>query len=116
MKPESEFGLKTKLGRIEINELEKCYQSDEERQMNESFTKAEKIFSDAGVPHARIRTKIKKKSFNIAKDIYEEAKKGGYGTVVLGREGKTGFKGIVMGRVSLKSLALIEDRAVWVVG
>ena len=124
--PEVEFtlfsalpSLKTMLGEgisCEINELEKCYQSDEERQMNESFARAEKIFSDAGVEYARIKTKIKKKSFNIAKDIYEEAKRGGCGTVVLGRKGRTGLKGIVMGSVSLKSLALIEDRAVWIVG
>lgn len=124
--PEVEFVLFSALPSIqtllgdgitcEINELEQCYQSDEEKQMNEFFAKAEKVLSDAGVTRDRIKTKIKKKSFNVSKDIFEEAQKGGYGTVVLGRKGKTGIKSIVIGSVSLKSLASIEDRAVWIVG
>ena len=84
--------------------------------MNDFFLRAERVFREAGVDRSRIKTKIKKKSFNVAKDIYEEARKGEYGTVVLGRKGKTGLKSIVVGSVSLKSLALLEDRTVWIVG
>ena len=124
--PEVEFTLFSALPSIqsilgegiscEIDALEECYQSDEEREMNEFFGRASEVFAKAGVPRERVKTKIKKKSFNVAKDIFEEARKGGYGTVVLGRKGKTGIKSIVIGSVSLKSLALIEDRAVWIVG
>ncbi len=124
--PEVEFTLFSALPSIqalvgngitcEIGDLDQCYTSSEEREMNEFFRKAEKVFKEAGVEGSRIKTKIKSKSFNVAKDIYEEATTGGYGTVVLGRKGKAGIKSIVMGSVSLKSLALIEDRAVWIVG
>ncbi len=111
--------LKSVLGdgvSCEISDLENCYLTEEERKMNRFFQKAEEIFNKAGVSSSRIKTKIKRKSFNIAKDIQKEAISGNYGSIILGRRGKSGLKSLVMGRVSLKTLALIEDRAIWIVG
>ncbi len=124
--PEVEFTLFSALPSIQtllgegitcnIDALDECYQSDEEKEMNGFFEKAKDVFTKAGVTRDRLRTKIKKKSFNVSKDISEEVLRGGYGTVVLGRKGKSGLKSIVIGSVSLKTLASIEDRAVWIVG
>jgi nucleotide-binding universal stress UspA family protein len=50
-----------------------------------------------------------------AKAIVEEAKKGGYGTIVLGRRGLSRIEEFYMGRVSNKVMQLAKEMAVWVV-
>ena len=50
-----------------------------------------------------------------AKAIVEEAKKGGYGTIVLGRRGLSRVEEFFMGRVSNKVMQLAKEMAVWVV-
>jgi len=50
-----------------------------------------------------------------AGSIVDEARRGGFGTIVVGRRGLTKVEEFFMGRVSNKVLQLAEDRAVWVV-
>ncbi|MCX8041924.1 MAG: universal stress protein [Thermodesulfobacteriaceae bacterium] len=63
----------------------------------------------------KIRFKVKRALFGPAGDIIREVKKGDYGTVVVGKRGKGGWKGFVLGSVSQKIVNYFSDRAVWVV-
>ena len=100
----------------QIDALDECYLADEEKRMNDFFAKAKEVFQKAGVSSSRVKTKLKKKSRNVANDIRDEVINGNYGTVILGRGGQSGLKSFFMGSVSLKTLALIEDRGLWIVG
>ena len=68
-----------------------------------------------GVSSDRISTKIVTGMTSRAKAIIEEAKKGGYGTIVVGRRGHSRVEQFFMGRVSNKVVQLGKKMAVWVV-
>lgn len=70
----------------------------------------------AGLGSDLIKTKTVTKVPSRAKAIFEEAKKGGYGTIVLGRRGLSRVEEFFMGRVSNKVMQLAKEMAVWVVG
>ena len=54
-----------------------------------------------------------KRAVNVGKAILDEAKKGNYGTVVIGRRGAS--KAFFMGSVSRYVLDRISNRALWLV-
>jgi nucleotide-binding universal stress UspA family protein len=69
----------------------------------------------AGLNRDRITTKIHSGAASRAEAIVEEARKGGYGTIVVGRRGLSRVEEFFMGRVSKKVLQLAKWTAVWVV-
>ena len=69
----------------------------------------------AGLNRDRIATKIRSGAASRAEAIVEEARKGGYGTIVVGRRGLSRVEEFFMGRVSKKVLQLAKWTAVWVV-
>ena len=46
--------------------------------------------------------------------IVDEARKGGYGTIVVGRKGFSAVEDFFLGRVSSKILQMSHDMTVWV--
>ena len=68
-----------------------------------------------GLSGDRISSKIAIGMTSRAKAIVEEARKGGYGTIVVGRRGHSQVEEFFMGRVSKKALQLAKWTAVWVV-
>ncbi|MFC1822856.1 universal stress protein [Thermodesulfobacteriota bacterium] len=69
----------------------------------------------AGFDPRCITTKINTKVSNRSVAIVEEAVKGGYGTIVVGRRGLSAVEAFFMGRVGRKVLQLAKEQAVWVV-
>ena len=69
----------------------------------------------AGLDRDRISTKIRSREPSRASAIVDEARKGGYGTIVVGRRGLSRWEEFFMGRVSKKILQLANWNAVWVV-
>ena len=69
----------------------------------------------AGLSDDQISSKIATGMTSRAKAIVEEAKKGGYGTIVVGRRGHSRVEEFFMGRVSNKVLQLAKKMAFWVV-
>jgi len=69
----------------------------------------------AGLNRDRIATKIRSGAASRAEAIVEEARKGGYGTIIVGRRGLSRVEEFFMGRVSKKVLQLAKWTAVWVV-
>lgn len=69
----------------------------------------------AGLSRDRISMGIRTGAASRAEAIVEEARNGGFGTIVVGRRGLSRVEGFFMGRVSTKVLQLAKWMAVWVV-
>ncbi len=80
------------------------------------LAKASEKLEKAGIPAESISTKIITGAITRAGSILEEARSGGYGTIVVGRRGVSTVEDFDMGRVSNKLVQAGRDRAVWIVG
>ncbi len=80
-----------------------------------SFDKARAALISRGVDPARIHLKIVSDANNSAQAIIEEAEKGDYDTIVVGRRGLSKVEEFVMGRVSNRVIHMAKNRTVWVV-
>jgi nucleotide-binding universal stress UspA family protein len=89
--------------------------SKAERSTEAVFQEATERLKKAGVETDRISTKIVTGLTSRAKAIVDEASKGGYDTIVVGRRGLSRVEAFIMGRVSNKVVQLAKDMAVWVV-
>ncbi len=98
-----------------LSEIELKLMEEEERSTREFFEGVKEVFEEAGISPEAIEIKIVKSVFGPASAILREARKGGYGTVVVGRRGRGGFKGLLLGSVSAKLISTLKDRTVWVV-
>jgi nucleotide-binding universal stress UspA family protein len=87
-------------------------QSDR-RCIDRFYTHAQKKFKEGGIQEKQIEIKVTKRAMNVGKAILDEAKKGNYGTVVIGRRGAS--KAVVLGSVSRYILDRISNRALWLV-
>jgi nucleotide-binding universal stress UspA family protein len=77
------------------------------------YARAQANFTEAGLQENQIELKVVKRVVDIGKAISDEARKGGYGTVVIGRRGVHGA--FFMGSVSRYVLDKTSGLAVWVV-
>jgi nucleotide-binding universal stress UspA family protein len=82
--------------------------------MKAFFEEAIRGWQKKGFHDGRIRSRISWGESR-AGTIVDEARRGGYGTIVVGRKGLTRVEEFFMGRVSNKILQLATDMAVWVV-
>jgi nucleotide-binding universal stress UspA family protein len=83
--------------------------------MKPVFEEARSRLVDAGLDPKRINTKLVEGANSRAGAIVEEATKGDYGTIVVGRRGVSKVYEFLMGRVSNKVIQMAKDQAVWVV-
>lgn len=83
--------------------------------MAPSFDKARATLISHGVDPAQIDQKIAREASNSAHAIIEEAEKGDYDSIIVGRRGLSKVEEFIMGRVSNKVIHLAKDRTVWVV-
>lgn len=84
----------------------------------EIFAPARQILKEKGFPEDAIMVKAKTevdKPMDEAYAIIQEAKEGGYDTVVLGRRGRSKFKDFVFGSVTTKVIHAIKDCAIWII-
>jgi nucleotide-binding universal stress UspA family protein len=77
------------------------------------YAHAKQRFREAGIQEKQIEIKVAKRAMNVGKAILDEAKRGDYGTVVIGRRGAS--KAFFMGSVSRCVLDRISNRALWIV-
>ncbi|BEQ14871.1 universal stress protein [Desulfoferula mesophila] len=66
----------------------------------EGLEEAKKMLLRKGFGDEQVKVKYVEKKKSVAKDIIDEVKTGGYGTVVMGRKGVSNLAGMLFGSVS----------------
>ncbi len=94
-------------------DLEKLVVEGDKRCVQNFFAHALQKFEEARIPKNRITIKEVTPRMNVGKTIVNEAVKGGYGTVVIGRRGIS--KSFFMGSVSEYVIDKFDNRALWLV-
>jgi len=109
----SEF-LSSERDKVAIETIERDLEQAS-KLLEPSFDKARATLISSGVDPAAIHQKIVSGAGNTAQAIIEEAEKGDYATIVVGRRGLSKVEEFVMGGVSRRVLQMAKDRTVWVV-
>ena len=99
----------------EAPELEELWKLKAAQRIAPDMKKAKEMLLEAGLKESQIITKVVDGSRSPAKDILDEARGKGYGTIVLGRHGNSMVKEFFMGSVVRKVLDNCHGLAVWVV-
>mgnify|MGYP006289231603 FL=1 len=94
-------------------DLEEIVTQGARRCVDRFFAHAQEKFKQAGIDEDQVEIKVSKRAIQGGKAIIDEAKNGGYGTVVVGRRG-TG-KAFFIGSVSKYVLDRASDLALWLV-
>ena len=77
--------------------------------------KAEEILNEMDISSERITTKVVTGVRSRAEAVLDEAEKGGFGTILVGRKGVSEVADFVMGRVTNKLIQLTNDQALCIV-
>ena len=109
-KLETHFGFK--FGKKEAG-IEEVFVKADKQHINHFYVEAKKKFKEAGIPEGQIAFQVTTRTGNAGKAIIDEAKKGDYGTVVIGRRGLS--KAFFMGSVSRYVVDNSSNRAFWLV-
>ena len=96
-------------------EIESKLLEEVERDICSMFDFYRKRLEQAGVKGTRISIKHKLRSHTRAGDILEEASKGDYGALILGRRGLSAIQELPLGQVATKVLHRAKGTAVWIV-
>jgi nucleotide-binding universal stress UspA family protein len=86
-----------------------------EEEMQVFISNAKSRLIESGLKPERVTGRIASNVATRAGCIIEEARNGGYGTIVVGRRGLSRVEEFFMGRVSNKILQMAKDMAVWVI-
>ena len=96
-------------------ELEELWEHAAGQDIAPNMKKAKEALLKAGLDEVQITTKVVNGSRSAAVDILDEARQGEYGTVVMGRRGRSAIKDYMLGSISRKVLDDFENMAVWIV-
>ncbi len=99
----------------EAPDLEEFWKNKAGQQIAPYMKKAKEILLDAGLSEDQIATKVIDGSRSAADDILKEARKNGFGTIVLGRRGVSKIKELFMGSVTRKILNSFSGLTLWIV-
>lgn len=99
----------------EAPDLERLWEEKAAREIGEYMKKAKAMLLVAGIPEEHISKRVVHGSRSPADDILREAGKRGYGTIVMGRRGISGFKEFVFGSVTKRILNQAAGFVVWIV-
>jgi nucleotide-binding universal stress UspA family protein len=95
--------------------LEELWRRKEGQQIAPYMTKARELLQEAGIDERRLRSIVVAGSRSPAEDILAEARRGGYGTLVLGRRGLSKAKAFFVGSVTNRILQEAVPFAVCIV-
>jgi len=89
--------------------------TDRQAKMEPVFKKATELLQAAGITLQQIQTKSISDSTDVAESILEEARDGGYQTIVVGRRGISEGKRLLLGSVTSKIISQGSGLAVTIV-
>ncbi|MGA2228277.1 MAG: universal stress protein [Syntrophobacteraceae bacterium] len=98
-------------GELELKEVKE----DQEQAMKPVFEKAVRSLKDCGFKPEKIATRIVSGVGSRARAIFDEAKKGKYGTIVVGRRGHSDVQEFTMGQVAYKLGQVATNMALWLI-
>lgn len=96
-------------------ELETLWKNAAAQDITPQLQKAERLLLDRGIAPGQISTKIIDGTRSPAADIIKAARKGDFGTIVMGRKGFTADEDYSLGSIARKVVQEFEDMAVWIV-
>ncbi len=96
-------------------ELQQFWKSKAGEQISPYMEKAREMLLNAGLTEEQIVTKVTDGSRSVADDILKEARDNEYGTIVLGRHGRSMMQGFIFGSVTNKVLHQSAGLAIWIV-
>ena len=96
-------------------ELEELWEHTAGQDIAPNMKKAKEMLIGAGLDEAQISTKVVNGSRSAAVDILNEARKGEFGTIIMGRRGQSGIKDYMLGSISRKVLDDFDNMVVWIV-
>jgi nucleotide-binding universal stress UspA family protein len=105
--------------RKKMKELERRAIEREEQEMSHYFEDAKKALLDFGLAEKSVSYEFQYERSGrpkkVTQAILEKLKKGGYGTLVIGRKGSTHAREFRLGSVALRTVGEARDCAIWVV-
>jgi len=104
-------------GHPEIQRLysPKKYTESARKEMTAKLVEARKKLIGMGFKPDKVGTKLVTGVSSRAGAIAEEARQNGYGTIVMGRRGRSRVRDFLIGRVTNKVIYLARDRTVWII-
>lgn len=100
---------------IKFEDIEQFVAKTSEKEIKELLANARDIFASAGFDTSQLEIKIRHGGASVANDIMHEYGKGGYGTLIMGRRGISGWDAVFPGSVSTKLMNSIHKGALWIV-
>jgi nucleotide-binding universal stress UspA family protein len=79
------------------------------------LSQAREYLLERDVPAFAITTRLETKATGVARAILDEAKEGGYGSILIGRRGLSRTERFLFGSVSNKVVQQAKGMAVWVI-
>ncbi|MBS0181451.1 MAG: universal stress protein [Nitrospira sp.] len=102
------------LGR-QLRKDRKTWYLKEQKLESNILSKTRQTLERTGFPASRIRLKFGHEEEDVAETILEEAQKGRYQAIVVGRHGLSGLKKLFFGGITRRLLQQATGRAVWIV-
>lgn len=102
------------LGR-QLRKDRKIWYRKEQKLESNILSKTHRTLEGTGFPASQIRLKFGYEEANVVETILEEARKGRYQAIVVGRHGLSGLKKLFFGGITRRLLQQATGRTVWVV-
>jgi nucleotide-binding universal stress UspA family protein len=93
--------------------LQRLIQDRDRQRMEDFYKQAFDRFEKAGIPDHQVEIKTNEHGYDISTAILEEARRGAYGTVVIGRRGER--EAFFTGRIAMRLVQKMPSPALWVV-
>ena len=105
--------------RKNLKELEKRAIEREQREMSHYFEDAKKALLDLGFAEKSVAYEFQYdqsgRPKKVTQAILDKVKKGGFGTLVIGRKGSSHAREVRLGSVAMRTVGEVRDCTVWVV-
>lgn len=76
------------------------WEEEKKKEWEDLFGKAQKLLLSAGIPAKMITRKFRPDYSTVAQEIIDEAREGGYSTLIMGRRGHGSVKSAILGSVT----------------